>query len=87
MRSSSTRYDRDPARGLAPLGRFAGIALAAGLLAACQGPVLDSGDRLDRTASADGATAAAPGAGDRFDRAGSIDRAKRAIYGGLANQR
>ncbi len=87
MRSSSTRYGRDPARGLAPLGRFAGIALAAGLLAACQGPVLDSGDRFTRTASADGATVAAPGAGDRSGRTVSADRAKRAIYGGLGNQR
>ncbi|MDE0253236.1 MAG: hypothetical protein OYG32_00440 [Rhodospirillaceae bacterium] len=86
MRSSSTRYDRDPAPGLAPLGRFAGIALAAGLLAACQSPVLDGGDRFNRTASADTATSAGPG-GDRSDRTVSIDRAKRAIYGGLANQR
>ena len=56
------------------------------LLAACQGPVLDSGDRFTRTASADAAASAAPG-GDRSDRTVSTDRAKRAIYGGLGNQR
>jgi len=49
--------------------------------------VLDSGDRFTRTASADGATVAAPGAGDRSGRTVSADRAKRAIYGGLGNQR
>lgn len=87
MRSSSTRYDRDPVRRHASLGRFAAIALAAGLLAACQSPVLDGGDRFNRTASADSAASAAASAGDRIDGIGSADRSKRAIYGGLANQR
>ncbi|MDE0149499.1 MAG: hypothetical protein F4092_16960 [Rhodospirillaceae bacterium] len=83
MRSSSTLYRPDPARRLAPLGRFATVALAAGLLAACQSPALDSGDRFNRTASADTAASA----DDRIDGIGSADRSKRAIYGGLANQR
>lgn len=83
MRSSSDSHERDPARRHASLGRFAAIALAAGLLAACQSPALDSGDRFNRTASADTAASA----GDRIDGIGSADRSKRAIYGGLANQR
>lgn len=87
MRSSSTRYRRNPARGLVPLGRFAAVALAAGLLAACQSPALDGGDRFTRTASADSAASAAAGGGDRSDRTVSTDRAKRALYGGLGNQR
>ncbi len=87
MRSSSTRYERDPARRLAALGRFAAVALAAALLAGCQSVALNAGDRFNRTASADGATHAAPVAGDRFDRTVSTDSAKRAIYGGLGNQR
>ena len=68
MRSSSTRYERDPARRYAPLGRFAAIALAVALLAACQSIAPSGGDRFDRTAS-------------------SADSAKRAVYGGLGNQR
>ena len=87
MHSSSNSYERNPVRRHASLGRFAAIALAAGLLAACQSPALDGGDRFTRTASADGATSAAPGGGDRSDTTVSIDRAKRAIYGGLGNQR
>ncbi|MYK59314.1 MAG: hypothetical protein F4027_12220 [Rhodospirillaceae bacterium] len=87
MRSSSTLNQPDPVRRHASLGRFAAVALAAGLLAACQGPVLDSGDRFTRTASADGATTAAPGGGDRSGRTVSADRAKRAISGGRGNPR
>lgn len=88
MRSSSTRYDRDPVRRHAPLGRFAAVALAAALLAACQSAAPGGGDRFNRTASTDSATSAAPGAGDRFDRtASSADTTKRVVYGGLGNQR
>ena len=87
MHSSSDSHERDPARRHASLGRFAAIALAAGLLAACQSPVLDGSDRFNRTASADTAASAAAGTGDRIDGIGSADRSKRAIYGGLANQR
>ena len=83
MHSSSDSHERDPARRHASLGRFAAIVLAAGLLAACQSPALDSGDRFNRTASADTAASA----DDRIDGIGSADRSKRAIYGGLANQR
>ena len=61
MRSSSTRYERDPARRYAPLGRFAAIALAVALLAACQSIAPSGGDRFDRTASADSAKRAVYG--------------------------
>ena len=87
MHASSTRYDRDLVRRHAPLGRFAAVALAAGLLAACQSPALDGGDRFTRPASADGAASASPGGGDRFDGTVSTDSAKRATYGGLGNRR
>ncbi len=87
MRSSSDLYKRDPVRRHAPLGRFAAVALAAALLAACQDVALNGGDRFNRTASADGAASAAPVAGDRSDGIVSTDSAKRAIYGGLGNQR
>jgi len=87
MHASSDSYERDPVRRHASLGRFAAVALAAGLLAACQSPVLDGGDRFTRTASADGAASASPGGGDRFDGPVSTDSAKRATYGGLGNLR
>lgn len=88
MHASSPRYDRDSVRRHAPPGRFAAVALAAVLLAACQGNALTGGERIGGTASADSAASAAPGAGDRFDRTVSTaDRRKRAIYGGLGNQR
>ena len=87
MHTPSTRYDRNPVRRHAPLGRFAAVALAAVLLAACQDIALNGGDRFNRTASADGAASAAPNGGDRSDRTAAAHSAKRAIYGGLANQR
>ena len=87
MRSSSIRYERNPARRHAPLGRFAAVALAATLLAACHSPALEGGDRFNRTASADSAASAAASGGERLDRAAAIDRAKRAIYRGPGNQR
>ena len=87
MHASSDSYERDPVRRHAPLGRFAAVALAAGLLAACQSPALDGGDRFTRPASADGAASASPGGGDRFTRPVSTDSAKRATYGGLGNRR
>ena len=88
MHASSTRYDRDSVRRHVPPGRFAAVALAAVLLAACQGNALDGSERISGTASADNAASAAPGAGDRFDRTVSTaDSRKRAIYGGLGNQR
>ena len=88
MRSSSTLNQPDPVRRHASLGRFAAVALAAGLLAACQGPVLDSGDRFTRTASADGATTAAAWRRRPHPAGPSPPTvSKRAIYGGLGNQR
>ncbi len=88
MHASSTRNDRDPARRHVPPGRFAAVALAALLLAACQGNVLDGSERISGTASADSAARAAPGVGDRFGRTVSTaESRKRAIYGGLGNQR
>lgn len=88
MHASSTRCDRDPVRRHASPGRFAAVALAAVLLAACQGNALNGGERIGGTAAADSAASAAPGAGDRFGRTVSTaESTKRAIYGGLGNQR